>query len=159
MDISATARLWAKACRSSACSSAPVTAHISRWWATRWCCCWSAETRTASRAILHWLVSSRKRCLVMVETRTFDPAEFLTSEDDVVRYLNVWMEDGTPQEIARALGDLARSKGMTEIAKRTGLGRQALYNALSENGNPTLETLMAVLSALGLRLSVTRDAA
>lgn len=95
----------------------------------------------------------------MVETRTFDPAEFLTSEDDVVRYLNVWMDDGTPQEIARALGDVARSKGMTEIAKRTGLGRQALYNALSENGNPTLETLMAVLSALGLRLSVTRDAA
>jgi probable addiction module antidote protein len=95
----------------------------------------------------------------MVKTRTFDPAEFLTSEDDVVRYLNVWMEDGTPQEIARALGDVARSKGMTEIAKRTGLGRQALYNALSENGNPTLETLMAVLSALGLRLSVTRDAA
>ncbi len=95
----------------------------------------------------------------MVETRTFDPAEFLASEDDVVRYLNVWMEDGTPQEIARALGDVARSKGMTEIAKRTGLGRQALYNALSENGNPTLETLMAVLSALGLRLSVTRDAA
>jgi probable addiction module antidote protein len=95
----------------------------------------------------------------MVETRTFDPAEFLTSEDDVVRYLNVWMEDGTPQEIARALGDVARSKGMTKIAKRTGLGRQALYNALSENGNPTLETLMAVLSALGLRLSVTRDAA
>ncbi|WP_273301454.1 addiction module antidote protein [Sphingomonas ursincola] len=95
----------------------------------------------------------------MVKTRTFDPAEFLTSEDDVVRYLNVWMEDGTTQEIARALGDVARSKGMTEIAKRTGLGRQALYNALSENGNPTLETLMAVLSALGLRLSVTRDAA
>lgn len=95
----------------------------------------------------------------MVGTRTFDPAEFLTSEDDVVSYLNVWMEDGTPQEIARALGDVARSKGMTEIAKRTGLGRQALYNALSENGNPTLETLMAVLSALGLRLSVTRDAA
>lgn len=95
----------------------------------------------------------------MVETRTFDPAEFLTGEDDVVSYLNVWMEDGTPQEIARALGDVARSKGMTEIAKRTGLGRQALYNALSENGNPTLETLMAVLSALGLRLSVTRDAA
>ena len=95
----------------------------------------------------------------MVETRTFDPAEFLASEDDVVSYLNVWMEDGTPQEIARALGDVARSRGMTEIAKRTGLGRQALYNALSENGNPTLETLMAVLSALGLRLSVTRDAA
>ncbi len=94
-----------------------------------------------------------------VETKPFDPAEYLDSEDDVVSYLNVWMEDGTPQEIARALGDIARSKGMTEIARQTGLGRQALYNALSENGNPTLETLLAVLSALGLRLSVTRDAA
>lgn len=94
-----------------------------------------------------------------VETKAFDPAEFLESEDDVVSYLNVWMEDGSPQEIARALGDVARSKGMTEIARRTGLGRQALYNALSENGNPTLETLLAVVSALGLRLSVTRDAA
>ncbi|MDM7955123.1 addiction module antidote protein [Blastomonas sp.] len=94
-----------------------------------------------------------------VETKAFDPAEFLESEADVVSYLNVWMEDGSPQEIARALGDVARSKGMTEIARRTGLGRQALYNALSENGNPTLETLLAVVSALGLRLSVTRDAA
>ncbi|WP_288018172.1 addiction module antidote protein [Blastomonas sp.] len=94
-----------------------------------------------------------------LETKAFDPAEYLASEDDVVSYLNVWMEDGTPQEIARALGDIARSKGMTEIARQTGLGRQALYNALSENGNPTLETLLAVLSALGLRLSVTRDAA
>ncbi|MDK2756981.1 MAG: putative addiction module antidote protein [Blastomonas fulva] len=94
-----------------------------------------------------------------VEIKPFDPAGFLDSEDDVVSYLNVWMEDGTPQEIARALGDIARSKGMTEIARQTGLGRQALYNALSENGNPTLETLLAVLSALGLRLSVTRDAA
>lgn len=94
-----------------------------------------------------------------LKTTAFDPADFLATEDDIVSYLNVWIEDGTPQEIARALGDVARSKGMTEIAKRTGLGRQALYTALSENGNPTLETLMAVLSALGLRLSVTRDAA
>lgn len=94
-----------------------------------------------------------------VTTKTFDPADYLATEDDVISYLNVWMEDGTPQEIARALGDVARSKGMSEIARRTGLGRQALYTALSENGNPTLETLMAVLSALGLRLSVTRDAA
>lgn len=92
-------------------------------------------------------------------TQPFDPADYLATEEDVVSYLNVWMEDGTPQEIARALGGVARSKGMTEIARRAGLGRQALYSALSENGNSTLETLMAVLSALGLRLSVTRDAA
>ncbi len=94
-----------------------------------------------------------------VKTSLFDPADFLSSEDDIVAYLNVWMEDGSPQEIARALGDVARSKGMTEIARATGLGRQALYNALSENGNPTLETLTAVLGALGLELSVQKRAA
>lgn len=94
-----------------------------------------------------------------VKTTPFDPADFLASQDDIVAYLKVWMEDGSPQEIARAIGDVARSKGMTEIAKATGLGRQALYNALSENGNPTLETLTAVLNALGLELTVQKRAA
>lgn len=93
------------------------------------------------------------------KTTPFDPADYLSSEDDIVEYLKVWMEDGSPQEIARAIGDVARSKGMTEIAKSAGLGRQALYSALSENGNPTLETLTAVLGALGLELTVQRKAA
>ncbi len=94
-----------------------------------------------------------------LKTAPFDPADFLSSEDDIVDYLKIWMEDGTPQEIARAIGDVARSKGMSEIAKASGLGRQALYTALSENGNPTLETLTAVLGALGLELTVQRRAA
>jgi probable addiction module antidote protein len=64
------------------------------------------------------------------------------------------MEGNDAKHIASALGDVARSKGMTEIARQTGLGRQALYNVLSKNGNPTLETLTAVLDALGLQLSV-----
>lgn len=89
----------------------------------------------------------------------FDPAEFLETEEDIFFYLEAAMEGNDPAHIARALGNVARSKGMTEIARQTGLGRQALYTALSENGNPTLETLLAVISALGLRLSVTRDAA
>lgn len=89
----------------------------------------------------------------------FDPAEFLETEEDIFFYLEAAMEGNDPAHIARALGNVARSKGMTDIARQTGLGRQALYTALSENGNPTLETLLAVISALGLRLSVTRDAA
>ena len=93
------------------------------------------------------------------KTTIFDPAEYLETEDDVIAYLDASMEGGDPKHIARALGDVARSKGMTEIARKTGVGRQALYAALSENGNPTLETLTAVLSAMGLRLSVARDAA
>lgn len=89
-----------------------------------------------------------------IKTIPFDPADYLNSKADVVDWLKVWMEDGSPDEIAKAIGDIARSKGMTEIARTTGLGRQALYKALSENGNPTLGTLMAVLDALGLQLSV-----
>jgi probable addiction module antidote protein len=96
---------------------------------------------------------------VAVELRPFDPAEYLQSEEDILYFLEAAMEGNDPAHIARALGVVARSKGMTEIAKKSGLGRQALYNALSENGNPTLETLVAVLGALGLELSVQKRAA
>ena len=89
----------------------------------------------------------------------FDPAEHIETEEDILYYLEAAMEGNDPKHIARALGDVARSKGMTEIAKKTGLGRQALYNALSESGNPTLETLTSVLTVLGLELTVQKKAA
>jgi probable addiction module antidote protein len=89
----------------------------------------------------------------------FDPATHLETEEDILYYLEAAMEGNDPKHIASALGDVARSKGMTDIAKKAGLGRQALYNALSESGNPTLETLLAVLGALGLELSVQKRAA
>lgn len=89
----------------------------------------------------------------------FDPAVHLETEEDILCYLEAAMEGNDAKHIASALGDVARSKGMTDIAKKAGLGRQALYNALSENGNPTLETLVAVLGALGLELSVQKRAA
>ena len=94
-----------------------------------------------------------------LETRPFDAANYLKSEEDILYYLEAAMEGNDARHIARALGDVARSKGMTDIAKKTGLGRQALYTALSENGNPTLETLTSVLSALGLELTVQKKAA
>lgn len=95
----------------------------------------------------------------MVETRPFDAANYLETEEDILFYLEAAMEGNDAKHIASALGDVARSKGMTEIAKKAGLGRQALYSALSENGNPTLETLTAVLDALGLELTVQKRAA
>lgn len=95
----------------------------------------------------------------MTELRPFDPANYLNSEEAIFYYLEAAMEGNDPRHIASALGDVARSKGMTEIAKKTGLGRQALYTALSETGNPTLETLTSVLSALGLELTVQKRAA
>ncbi len=95
----------------------------------------------------------------MVELRPFDPAAYLKSEEDILYFLEAAMEGSDPKHIASALGVVARSKGMSEIAKNSGLGRQALYNALSDSGNPTLETLLAVLGALGLELSVQKRAA
>ena len=89
----------------------------------------------------------------------FDPAEHLETEEDILFYLEAAMEGNDPKHIASALGDVARSKGMSEIARKAKVGRQALYNALSENGNPTLETLVGVLNALGLQLTVQKRAA
>ena len=89
----------------------------------------------------------------------FDPAEHLETEEDILFYLEAAMEGNDPKHIASALGDVARSKGMSDIARKAKVGRQALYNALSENGNPTLETLVGVLNALGLQLTVQKRAA
>ena len=95
----------------------------------------------------------------MVETRPFDAANYLETEEDILYYLEAAMEGNDPRHIASAIGDVARSKGMSEIARKSGLGRQALYTALSEDGNPTLATLVAVLQALGLELTVQKRAA
>ena len=97
--------------------------------------------------------------MVAIELVAFDPTNYLETEEDIFYYLEAAMEGNDPKHIASALGDVARSKGMTEVANKAGLGRQALYSALSENGNPTLETLTAVLSALGLELTVQKRAA
>ena len=84
--------------------------------------------------------------------------QYPASEEEIIAYLDAAMEGNDPAHIARALGDVARSEGMTEISRRTGLGRQALYKALSEQGNPTLETVTSIISSLGLRLSVQKAA-
>lgn len=94
-----------------------------------------------------------------MELRPFDPARYLETEEDILFYLEAAMKGNDAKHIASALGDVARSKGMSEIARKSGLGRQALYSALSENGNPTLETLVAVLGALGLELTIQKRAA
>ncbi|MGL5117245.1 MAG: addiction module antidote protein [Beijerinckiaceae bacterium] len=82
----------------------------------------------------------------------FDPAEFLTTPDRVAYFLEAVFEDGDGDEIKQALGVVARAKGMTKIAKETGLTREALYKALQADGDPKFSTLLAVMRALGLRL-------
>lgn len=93
------------------------------------------------------------------ETEPSDAAEYFGSQDDIVDYLNSWMADGSAREIARALGDVARSEGVTEVFLKSGTVPHSLYPALSRDGNPTLDVLCAVLDALGLEFSVKKKAA
>ena len=86
--------------------------------------------------------------------RVWDPAEHLENEDDIAAYLDAAFEDGDPNLIAAALGDVARARGMTDIARASGLGRQSLYKALSEDGHPEFATVLKVIQAMGFRVSV-----
>jgi len=88
------------------------------------------------------------------KTTLYDPAEFLDDEEAIAEYLRLTCEDGSPSEIARALGAVARARGMTEIAQKTGLTRQALYKALGDGGNPDFATIAKVAQALGFRLTI-----
>lgn len=85
----------------------------------------------------------------------WDAATYLDTKEDIIAYLEAALEEGEPTLIVAALGDIARSKGMTYIARETGLGRESLYKALSNNGNPEFATVLKVINALGLRFQVT----
>jgi probable addiction module antidote protein len=85
-------------------------------------------------------------------TTVWDPAEHLKTEEDMAAYLEAALEEGDPNLIAAALGDIARAKGMTQVARDAGLGRESLYKALSPAGNPAFGTILKVVAALGLQL-------
>lgn len=91
-----------------------------------------------------------------VETTKWDAAEFLTSDEAIAAYLEAAFEDGDPKMIAVALGDIAKAKGMSAIAREAGVTREALYKSLSDRGDPKLSTLIGVMKALGLRFTVTK---
>jgi len=90
------------------------------------------------------------------KTRTvpYDVAEQLRSPEEMAAYLDAWLAEAPDDApgIARALGDIARAKGMTQVARESGLSRENLYKALSEDGNPSFATVLKVARALGLRL-------
>jgi probable addiction module antidote protein len=90
--------------------------------------------------------------MTKTETTIWDPADHFTSTDDMAAYLEAALEDGDPRLVAAALGDIARAKGMAQIAREAGLGRESLYKTLSTSGNPELATVLKVISALGLQL-------
>lgn len=90
---------------------------------------------------------------MILKTTKWDVAEHLDSPEAIAAYIAAAFEDGTPELITTALGDVARAKGMTAMAREAGVTREALYKALSEDGDPRLSTLLGVARALGVRLS------
>ena len=89
----------------------------------------------------------------------YDPADALKSDEAIEVFLSDAFETGDARYIAKAIGVVARAKGMAKIARDTGLAREQLYKSLSDTGNPTLETTMAVLKAIGFELTGRRNAA
>ena len=92
----------------------------------------------------------------MAKTKTvpWDPAEHLETEADMAAYLEAALEDGDPALIVAALGDVARARNMSQLARDTGLSREGLYKALSGEGNPSFATVLKVSKALGLKLTI-----
>ncbi|MGB6452380.1 MAG: addiction module antidote protein [Steroidobacteraceae bacterium] len=86
--------------------------------------------------------------------RRFEAAEYLRDEADIAAYLEAAAADDDPRVLAAALGDVARARGMSELARKTGIAREALYRSLSADGNPELATLTKVLRAFGMRLAI-----
>jgi probable addiction module antidote protein len=86
------------------------------------------------------------------KTRPYDSAEYLETPEDMAAYLEAALEDGEPAVVVSALGAIARARGMSQVAREAGLGRESLYKALSPEGNPELATVLKVVRALGLRL-------
>ncbi len=85
----------------------------------------------------------------------WDAADYLKSEEDMVAYLEACLAEAPDDAalLAAALGDIARARGMMQLAKETGLTREGLYKALSKDGNPSLSTVLKVVKALGLKLT------
>ena len=92
--------------------------------------------------------------IAKLRTSPYDVAEHLRTPEEMAAYLDAWL-DGAPEDaagIAKALGDIARAKGMSQVAKDAGLSRESLYRALSGDGNPSFATVLKVARALGVKL-------
>lgn len=100
------------------------------------------------------MVTAAQKKSTKVKTSPYEVAEHLRTPEEMAAYLDAWLEEAPDDVsgIARALGDIARAKGMSQVAKEAGLSRESLYRALSEGGNPSFATVLKVARALGVRL-------
>jgi probable addiction module antidote protein len=90
----------------------------------------------------------------MTKISPFDPADHLNSEETIAEYLTAALEESDPDVFLMAVRDVARAKGMAQLAKDTGLGRESLYKALSPGAKPRYDTVLKLLNALGVKLQV-----
>ena len=88
-----------------------------------------------------------------LKTTVWDASEYLDGPESIAAYLEAVFDDGDPALIAAALGDVARAMGMTQLAAKAGVTREALYKALSQTGDPRLSTFLGVMKGLGIKLS------
>ena len=93
--------------------------------------------------------------MALPKSTRWDLAEHLDNEERITLFLEAVFEDGDPQVIAAAIGEVAKARGMSQVARDAGLSRESLYKALSENGNPEFGTVLKVVKALGFDLTVS----
>ena len=91
----------------------------------------------------------------MSNLTTFDTAQYLDSKEMIAEYLSQVLADGDTDELLEAMGNIAKAKGMTQIAKDTGLGRESLYKTFQTGAKPRFETVMKVLNSFGVRLEAS----
>ena len=90
----------------------------------------------------------------MIKTKEFDPSAYLNDEETIAEYLTAALEDENPDVFLSAVGNVAKARGMTQIAEMTGLGRESLYKAMAPGAKPRYDTVLRVLNSLGVKVSV-----
>lgn len=92
--------------------------------------------------------------MAKIETTVFDAADYLNTAEAIAAYIDEYLADGSPEELREALDTVARSHGISDISKRSGVTRAGIYKALGQDGNPSFETIRSILAAMGLKLAV-----
>src|SRR3984885_7885466 len=118
-----------------------------------WCFYLLAAPRKRKAQISSGRKSWQRSGTMALKTTLWDASEYLDSSESIAAYLEAVFEDGDPALIAAAVGDIARAIGMTQLAEKAGVTREALYKALSPTGDPRLSTFLGVMKALGIKLT------
>ena len=90
-----------------------------------------------------------------LEVSNFDVSQYLDDKEIIAEYLSQILEDGDTAELLTALGNIAKAKGMTQIAKDTGLGRESLYKTFNPNTKPKFETILKIINSIGVKIQVS----